>query len=242
MMFDFSNYYYLIMGLQGFCVYHAYKNNDGQKWYWLIIFLPVLGSLIYLYDSFYSRRNIQNLTENIKGVVYSNHAVERLEKAYKFSDTFQNKMNLADAYTERQRLDEAIVLYELCRKGMYADNPELLQKLSNAYFLNKNYLKVVEIGNQSKPEDDGKINYAWALFMIGDITKSEGKFRELNKPFSDYRGRMALASFLVETNRKDEARQLLNSVTDEYESISNYEQSLKRKSIKEVKNLLKTIQ
>jgi hypothetical protein len=240
-MFDFSNYYYLIMGLQGFCVYHAYKNNDGQKWYWLIIFLPVLGSLIYLYDSFYSRRNMQNLTENIKGVVYSNHAVEKLEKAYRFSDTFINKVNLADAYTERQRLDEAIALYELCRKGIYEDNIELLQKLSNAYYLNKNYQKVIEIGNQSKPQGDGKINYAWALFMTGDLTKSENKFRELNKPFSDFRGRMALASFLVETNRSDEARQLLNGVIEEFDNMSNYEQSLKRKSMKEVKDLLKTI-
>ncbi len=75
--------------LQAFCVYHAYRNNVEQRWYWLILFFPLFGCIIYLVQNFNSASTIKSLEENVKAVVISNYKIEQLEKALRFSDSCQ---------------------------------------------------------------------------------------------------------------------------------------------------------
>src|SRR4051812_13448934 len=96
-MFGFG-YYTPFLILQAFCLYHAYKNNNQQKWYWIIIFFPVVGCVIYLYDNFYSKHKLQSISEVAKNLVNSNRRIEQLERDVKFNDNVTNKVNLADAY------------------------------------------------------------------------------------------------------------------------------------------------
>jgi hypothetical protein len=84
-------YYPLIIGLQAFCIYHAYKNNSEQKWFWLIIFFPLIGCIIYLYHHFYSKENVRTISEGIKETVDKNYQTRKLEDKLNFSDSVQNK-------------------------------------------------------------------------------------------------------------------------------------------------------
>ena len=34
-------YFYPLLALQGFCIYHAYKTRQEHKWYWMLIFLSL---------------------------------------------------------------------------------------------------------------------------------------------------------------------------------------------------------
>jgi hypothetical protein len=238
---DYSNYYYLILGLQGFCLYHAYKKHTDQKWYWIIIFLPVLGCGFYVYENFYSRRNVSNLTEGVKSFVDNNYAIEKLEKTLKFSDTYNNKVNLADAYIERGRLDEAIQIYESCRTGIYADNPELFQKLSNAYFLKRDYGKIIELSKKIVPVGEQRINYAWALHYSGESVKAEQIFQEMNRRFTNFQGRLEYSNYLIEKGNSVAANDILCDIIEEYDSMTSYEKKLKKDVVTEVRKVLKTI-
>jgi hypothetical protein len=240
-VFNILDSYYLVLGLQGVCLYHAYQNNTQQRWYWIILFLPVIGSLIYLYDNFYSRRNISNVSEGMKGMFNGNHKIEQLEKTLKFSDTYNNKINLADAYIEKQRFEEAITIYESCRSGIYENNPELIEKLSNAYFLSNNFKKLVALHQKQEPVGESLINYAWALHYVGDSLKAEEKFKGLNRRFSNFQGRIEYAKFLLEKKRNDEAQHLLLDILEEYDSMTSYEKNLKKGINSEAKRLLRTI-
>ena len=245
-MFDYSGYYILILGLQAFCLFHAYKNNNQQKWYWIIIFVPLIGCAIYLYENFYSRRNIANLTEGVKGLVYNNYALEKLEKEVKYSETITNKINLADAYTERGRYDEALKLYESCRKGFYENNTDLLRKLLRGYYLKKDYNKVIEIGKllentKSVGDSEDKIAYAWALHFTGDKAKAEDKFKEMDAKFANFQARIEFAKFLIETNRNSDAKKILNAIIEEHEAMDSYEKGLKKNMVRESRRLLQSI-
>src|SRR5687768_13725127 len=103
-------FYAPIFLLQAFCVYHAYRNNAEQRWYWLIVFFPLIGCIVYLLHIFNNRDTIDSITENVKGAVIKNYRIDQLEKAYRFSDNIKNKVNLADAYAENGRYKEAIEL------------------------------------------------------------------------------------------------------------------------------------
>ncbi len=240
------SYYTLILALQGFCLFHAYKNGTGQKWYWIIIVVPLLGCLFYLYENVYSTPNIGNITEGVKGFVYSNYAVEKLEKEVKYSETYSNKLNLADAYTERGRYDEAIQLYESCRKGSYESNPDLLRKMIQALYLKKDYNRVVELGKQLENvknlgDNEDKIAYAWALYFTGNAPKAEAEFRKLDAKFANFPARLQLAKFFIETQRTNDAKNLLTTIIDEHNGMDSYEKNLKKPVVREEKRLLQSI-
>lgn len=246
-MLNSSNYYYyLIIGLQAFCLYHAYRNHTQQKWYWVIIFVPVIGSLIYLYENFYNRRNIDSLAEGVKGLVFSNYEVEKLEKEVKYTPTLANKVSLGDAYLERGRYDDALTQYSACEKGFNGDNPTLLHKLLKTYFLKKDYVKVVEYGQRLEPvkkvgDADDKVAYAWALHYIGETEKAETKFKELDTRFGNYLARLEYARFMAATARPAAAKTLLGNLMDECESMDRHEKSSKKWVIKEAKRTLQTL-
>jgi hypothetical protein len=240
------NYYPIILALQAFCLYHAYKNQNEQKWYWLIIFIPLLGCLLYLYENFKSTRNIGDITEGVKGLVYSNYAVEKLEKEVKYSETFTNKLNLADAYTERGRYEEAIKLYESCRKGAYETNTDLLRKMIGPYFMHKNYAKAVEIGQQldavkSIGDSEDKIVYAWALHHTGETAKAEEQFKKLDAKFANFPARLEFARFLIELGRSNEAKKILIAIKDEHDGMDSYEKKSKQGIARSAKRLLQSI-
>lgn len=52
----------------------------------------------YLYETFYSRRNVSSPGEGVRQAVNGNYRTERLEKAVRFNDNVTNKALLADAY------------------------------------------------------------------------------------------------------------------------------------------------
>src|ERR1044071_3743878 len=117
-------WFYIMLALQGFCLYHAYQHRTDQKWYYLIIFIPYIGCFIYLYDAFYSRRSVTQVSEALKQVVNSNYRIEQLEKEAQFNNSATNSIRLADAYIEAGRYAEAAELYANCRLGFLADRSE----------------------------------------------------------------------------------------------------------------------
>ncbi|MFM2393578.1 MAG: hypothetical protein RLZZ546_1560, partial [Bacteroidota bacterium] len=98
---------YLILLLQGIALFHAYKNGQFQKWYFLIIFIPVIGALLYLYDAFYSKKNVEEIGIGVKKIFNPNFNIEQLERELKLEDTNQNKINLANAYLESGKFSES---------------------------------------------------------------------------------------------------------------------------------------
>lgn len=232
--------------LQAFYLYHAYRSHTQQKWYWIIIFVPVVGSLLYLYENFYNRRNMDSLAEGVRSLVFSNYEVGKLEKEVKFSPTLTNKINLGDAYTERGRYEDALALYASCEKSFNENNPELLHRLLKVYFLKKDYGKVVEYGKRLEPvkklgDSEDKVAYAWALHRTGETEKAEAKFKELDSRFANYLTRLEYARFMIETDRPAAAKTLLNNILEECDSMDRYEKNSKRWVVKEAKRILPTI-
>jgi hypothetical protein len=241
-----GSYYYIILGLQGFCLYHAYRNGTQQKWFYIIFFIPIVGALMYLYENFYSRQNVNNLAEGVKELVYSNYAVSKLEKEVKYSETITNKMNLADAYTERGRYDEALTLYNSCKQGFYENSPELLRKMVLCHFQKKDYTQVTELGAKlenvkSIALTDDKVAYAWALHFTGETDKAEEKFKGMNAKFTNFEARIEFAKFYNELNRPADAKNILNAIIDEFEGMSSYERSAKKSIVRDAKRVLQTI-
>jgi hypothetical protein len=228
--------------LQAFCVYHAYRNNAEQRWYWLIVFFPLIGCVVYLLHIFNNRDTIDSITENVKGAVIKNYRIEQLEKAHRFSDNIKNKMNLADAYAETGRYKEAIDLYAACQQGFMSDDPGLKMKLLYAHFMNGDYQIANQFGAGLESESsfkysEGRVIYAWSLFTVGQRDAAEATFADMNRSFTNYFHRVEYAKFLIETSRSESAREVLKDIMEEFDQMQPAERNHKRDVLRQIKDV-----
>jgi len=238
-------FYTPVILFQAFCLYHAYRNNAEQRWYWFILLFPGIGSAFYLFHHFYNRNGITTLTESIKGTVNSNYRITQLEKALRFSDNIRNRTNLADAYVDFGRYEDAIVLYKESLTGFMADDPGLRMKLLRAYFLNQDYTQAIALGSELEREKsfrnaEPRLAYAWALHYNGKTESAEQIFIDMDKPFTNYRHRLEYSKFLLHNGRQEDLRTKLTDLLEEFDHIRGPERKLYRDIISETKHLYST--
>lgn len=235
-------FYYIIVMIQAFCLYHAYTNKAEQKWFWVIIFFPFFGCIFYLYYHFYNRKNLNQLSEGVKGVINTNYQVDKLEKGVQFADTIENKSALADKYTEKQRYEEALELYESCLEGFNSDNPEIIRKLVKVSHLTGDFERAINYAEQIKDDkefykSEEKVFYGWSLFESGQEEAAETKFKEMDSTFSNYFQRLEYARLLYKMGRKDDAQSKLEQLLSEFDQMETYERRLHREVQRGVRNL-----
>ncbi len=232
--------YPLVILIQIFCLYHAYKNKSEQRWFWIIIVFPFLGSLFYLYDQFYSRGNIDKIKEEVKGSIISNYTINKLEQKVVFSDTFSNRLELANEHFKIGNYDRAIQLYESSNIGANKNDSVLLMKLIQAHYMKKHYKMVLEYGELL----DGKKEFinsqeraavAWSYYYEGDIEAAEKIFFKMDTNFSNYDIRLDYVYFLQKTKGNFHAKIKAEELLDEIEDMDAYEKRLNKNIIKDIK-------
>ena len=233
-MFAFSsNYYYIILGLQALCVFHCVRKGRQNNWIWVIVFLPLVGCLVYIFTEIFSRRDIQKVHSGMSSVLNPGGSVRRLENNLRFSDTFANRIALADAYIETGSTDRAIELYELSLTGNFAENEYVLGQLIIAYYQKKRYDDIIPIAKKicNLPQfarSRQHILYAAALGYSGNIEQSEKEFRTMNGRFANYEARYYYASLLAGTDRVTEARTIFSDMLNESSHLSPQERRYNR--------------
>jgi hypothetical protein len=235
-------YFYPLFALQAFCIYHAYKTRQDQKWYWMIIFFPYIGCLIYLYEAFYSRRTVSTITEGLKQVVNSNYRVEQLESAVKFNNSAQNKLALADAYCAIGRNAEAVSLYTDCLTGHLADDSSLRIRLLRAYYLNDQLEDAVRLGaelagDKAFRNSEERISLALAYHRLGNNDMATREFEAMDRTFTNFEHRHAYAQYLLVTGRKEEARAKVSELLSEIDMMKDLERRTHREAIGKIRGL-----
>ena len=228
--------------LQAFCLYHAYQRRVEQRWYWLILFLPGVGCL--LYETFYSRRNVSSLAEGVRQAVNGNYRLERLEKAVRFNDNVTNKVLLADAYAQAGRYGEGVALYQACLQGFMAGDAELRMKLVQASCLHGDYATAIRCGEALERDKEktfadapARVSYAWALFHAGDAARADAVFRAMDKTHTNYFHRAEYCRFLREANQSEPLHRKLEELLGEFEYLQGNERRVHRRIIVQVKEL-----
>jgi hypothetical protein len=233
-MFFFSNTFYIItIALQAICVFHCVRKGRQSNWIWLIVFLPLIGSLIYLFTEIFTHREMAQLQSGVGSVFNPGGSIRKLEENLRFSDTFANKVALADAYLAAGQTDRAIALYQSSLEGNFDENEHVLQQLIIAYFQVKRYDEIIPIAKKiyKLPQfarSRAHVLYATALDYTGHPELAEKEFRQLKSRFSNYEARYQYGRFLVRNSRPDDARQVLSEMLGETSHLSSREKRYNR--------------
>lgn len=223
----YSNYIISLI-LQGFCVFHCMRKGHSNQWLWLIIFLPFIGSLIYIFTIVLTRDKLNSVTNNVNTLVRPHGNLKQLERNLKFSDTFQNRMLLANYYQALGRDEEALALYEQNRHGLFSNEPELITAMMRSNYAINQYEKVSELANLVNKHPDfirsqAHLVYAKSLEQLGKNEEAEKEYELFNTRYSDFEGKYTYACFLENQKRITEAVQLLDTAIDESRHMSHKE-------------------
>lgn len=218
-------YYYAIIALQGFCVYHCYTNRNNYYWIFAIIFLPVIGSLLYLFMNVFQKRDIEKIQDDLVTAINPSKKIKDLEKKLKFSETFENRVALADAYLDESLYSEAIAQYESSLKDVFAKDFYVISKLLEAHYNASNFEEVIQCAE--KIYDNAKFRkskasflYALTLEKQGNVQLAEEILRIFDAPYSNFMQRLELARFLVRHNKQEDARELYREMISESQNMS----------------------
>jgi len=239
-------YYYLIIALQAYCIYHAYINKSETYWFFVILFLPVIGSIVYLFTHVFNKNDYDKVQDGLVAVLNPTKKVKDLKKRLEFSETFQNKVNLADAYLEMNDFQNAILYYEDSKKSLFSNDSYVTENLMEAYFHLKNYEKVITSFKELQEGKD-KIKafsysqYAISLDKLGKTKDAIKIFNKINTSFSNYQERYEFAKFLAANNKPKKAKSILNEIIEESKHFTKDNKRIHSKTIQNIKQLLKTL-
>lgn len=245
-MFFAGNYYYLIIILQAVCVIHSVRKGKEQKWIWIIIFLPLIGCLAYIFTEMFSGNDIQHVQSGFSTILNPGGGIKKLEAQLKFSDTFNNRVALADAYLATGATDNAIALYESSLTGAFTENEHVILQLIIAYCLKENYSAVLPFAKKiyRAPQfarSKAHIAYAIALEHTNNKKQAEAEFNMMKARFGNYEARYNYGLFLLRDQRYEEAMQLFNLMIEEENQLSSRERKYNREWFSLAKNELKKV-
>ena len=237
-------YFYLIVAIQAYCIYHAYKNRKPYYWYFLIFFIPAIGSLIYLITQVYNKKDVDKIQDDLTTVLNPTKKIKDLEKKIDFVDTYTNRIELADSYFRNNDITNAIENYKVTLKDTVQDDLYAREQLILCYSEIEDYPAVIEQAELIKNRSEFKGSrqqffYGLALKETGKIEDAESQLKQIDRPYSNYAERLELAKLYLETDRQSEGEALLNEIFEESRNMTKTNKSLYRETIAEVERLLK---
>ncbi|MDH7444560.1 CDC27 family protein [Aquimarina sp. 2201CG14-23] len=238
--------YFLIIALQVFCIYHAIKNRNEYYWYFLILFLPVIGSIIYLVTQVFNKKDLDVVQNEIVSVINPTKKVTDLRKQVAFADTFQNRVYLGDALYETKDYQSGIEEYEIALNGNYNQDNGVVKKLLEGYYQTGQFEKVIFCAEQIHLKTDFKGSksqflYGLALEKQGRSKEAEENLTPIDQRYSNYEERYILAQFLVEKGKIAEAKEILEEILLESQHMSKPNRNRYRGVVNDIKKLLTTI-
>lgn len=235
--------YYLPIALNVFCIYHIIKNKISYHWIFLIIFIPIIGSIVYILMNVINKQDVEKVQDGLTAVINPTKKVKELSKKLAFSDTFQNKVDLADAYFELNDFKNAITYYENAIDSNFSGDTYVISKLIDAHYYVKNYDKAInyykqlfEITDIIKPKN--QLHYGLSLANLGKPKSAERAFKKIDINFSNYNERLAFAEFLVEKKKNEKAKKILQEILDESKHFTKSNRKIYRQTIAVVKSIL----
>ncbi len=237
-------FYYLTIAIQIYCIYHLFKNGKTIYWIFVILFLPLLGSVVYLVTQVYSRKNAETIQSNVSQIINPTKKIKDLEKQLEFSDSYRNRMNLADAYFETGDYQNAIIHYKVMLENKVQNEFYPRKQLVICFSKLEDYDAVIKHAeriknNQEFKNSTSEFYYGFALFKTGFENEAEMHLKSIDRPYSNYEERLELAKFYLETNQNEKAKTLLEEMASEANYMTKPNRKLFRSVINEVHNLLK---
>lgn len=238
--------YLIPLVLQGYCIYHCIKHGNQYYWLLVIFFLPLIGSIIYLITQVYNQRDADTITKNITNIINPTKKIKDLEGQLELADTYQNRVDLADAYLQLGNYENAINNYKAALDGNFQNDLYVIKQMVEAFYKLNDFESVVtyaeKIGAHSEFNTSRtQFLYGLALKALGKLEDAEQNLSAIDIRFSHYNERVVYAKFLIEIGKTSNAKDVLEELLKEGKHMTKPNKKLYKSALVESEQLLSTI-
>jgi hypothetical protein len=133
------------------CLIHALSRRADYYWFFVILFIPYLGSLFYFFTYVLPELRRANVGAALNTFKPVSLRVRDLEKQLEDVDTAQNRIALAVAYRDSGQSEKAEVLLEQTRQGVYRNDAHMTFDLATIKFALNKYPEAEELLQELLP-------------------------------------------------------------------------------------------
>jgi hypothetical protein len=181
--------YIVSIAIQVIAAVHLLKTGRDMRWLLLIIFLPVIGALVYFFievlPSLQHNPTARRALKRARDTVDPHRGVREGSLDYERSQNIETASRLAEELTKAGRFDEAIRVCQEARTGLFEDDPKILLSLANAQFaadLHRDAITTLDYLRDKNPgfrSPDGHLIYARALEGSGASERALKEYQAL---------------------------------------------------------------
>ena len=204
------------------CVVHAIRTGRIFPWIYVIIFLPMIGSLIYIameiVPDFVRGRQARQLGSTVRGIADPHRGLRQAHRDVELTGSVDAKKALAEEYVARGKYADAVALYKDALQGQFKDDTALLLGLARAQFLNGDAagtqasLDALQAADPKFANADAHLLYARALEGQGKDAEALEEYRKLVRYYPGEEARARMGLLLQKLGRPDEARALFAEI------------------------------
>ncbi len=211
--------------VQVLLIFHVLRTGRDFRWIFLLIFLPGIGSLIYLVmeviPSLTGGLAARRVARKITNTVDPGRGLRRQTLEYERSQSIDTATRLASELIKDGKYDEAITVCEEARSGIFQDDPTILQTLANAYFCSGDYseaIKAFDLLREKNPDfrsPEGHLLYARALEADGATDRALKEYGALADYFPGAEARVRLAQLHNQLGNVDTAKTMFHDIVQD---------------------------
>ena len=201
---------------------HVMKTGRPQFWMFIILMLPIVGSLAYvlleLVPELGNTRRARQIAGSIGDIVDPDREWRRRHEAAVHTHSVDTKLALAEECERKGMWGEAIQLYQTAAQGVFADDPVLLFGLARAQLSSgdpraaEDTLDRLRKAHPSTRHQEAHLLYARALEAQDRMAEAKEEFEALSGYYTGFEARTRYGLLLLRTGEPGRARALFEDV------------------------------
>lgn len=233
-------------------VVHIMKTGRPTFWVWLVIMLPLVGSLAYFFaellPELLNTRAGWQAKKVIQNKLNPDKDIKAAARQYHISDSVENSLKLADELYQKQSYEEACELYQRCLKGLYEHDPEIMFRLAKTEFALSHFSTTKQVlddlikHNPDFKNADAHLLYARTLEALKDIAAAEHEYETLHQYYVGPEADYYYAIMNKNQGNMIKAKELLDGILQKAELHGSHYKSLHKEWLKSAKQLLKELE
>ena len=239
-------FFILSLVLQVAFVIHIVKTGRSTTWIWIVVMLPMAGSIAYLIlevlPGFAKGKAGRQAGSRVTSIVNPNKDIKAAAEQFSITDTVENSMRLAEECFDKHLYSEAKELYLKCLHGHHADDPYLMFGLARSEFQLGNYTSVKSILdelielNPDFKSPDAHLLYARCLTELNEVAAAFAEYEVLHDYFTGPEASFYFAKLLKMQNKSERANQIFRQIITTAASASKHYNAVNKEFIQQANN------
>lgn len=218
----YSHFWVISIIVQVVFVVHAISRRQDYFWIFIILFFPLVGCAVYALMVWIpearSSSAARGTSRAVLGLFDPRRELRKRLSHLDVSDTVQNRVSLAQELTRHGMVQDALGLYERSLRGVYEDDPYLLQGYAGALFQAgmlqdaRAALEKLRAANPGLKSQEAQLLHARVLEGLGETAAAGREYAAVVQAYGGMEARCRYGLFLKQQGQAEQAKQLFEDI------------------------------